>query len=297
MRKYRWDGIANLSRNEFFVANYTAMRKWFLFFAVFISATSFSQRPTPRTLKKVMELKMPLTKDDDKAGTRGAAVTWHPGQKKYYASFAGNVDYPMGVFDATGKRVSETTLKTQADTRGLWYDPNTKLLTGNGYGDFGWFQYKLDENGIPYTADVIVEGKNQPESQCQGQFYTPSKQVLFFWQSQVYKYSRQGAAMDSMLIHWGRTKDEGPGDDEDLYYISEDYNNSAMIYTGIKGQELGFLNITNKEIEFYDIANGFRTEVVALPENAPVESVFNFAFANGTYWLFDMELRKWVGYK
>ena len=273
------------------------MRKWLVLFTIFSTVTTVVSAQSLQTLKKVMELKMPLTKDDEKSGTRGAAVAWHPGQKKYYASFAGNIDYPMGVFDATGKRLSDNTLKTEADTRGLWYDPTTKLITGNGFADFGWFEYKLDEKGIPSTVNVIVEEMNQPEAQCQGVFYTPTKQVLFFWQSQVYRYDQLGSAVDSMLIHWGRTKSDGAGDDEDLFYMSEDYNSSGMIYTGIKGQELGFLNITNKEIEFYDIADGFQTKRVALPENAPVENVFNFSFANGVYWLFDMELRKWVGYK
>src|SRR4051812_44622439 len=102
------------------------------------AATVMGQAPT-QSLKKVAELKMPLTAEDEMPGTRGASVAWHPIQKKYYASFAGNVDFPMGVFDATGKRVSADELKTQADTRGLWYDPAKKTIAGNGYSDFGWF--------------------------------------------------------------------------------------------------------------------------------------------------------------
>ena len=59
-----------------------------------------------RTLKKVMELKMPKTADDDMPGTRGASVAWHPLKKQYYASFAGNTEYPHAVSNATGKRLS-----------------------------------------------------------------------------------------------------------------------------------------------------------------------------------------------
>jgi hypothetical protein len=51
------------------------------------------------------------------------------------------------------------------------------------------------------------------------------------------------------------------------------------------------------EIEFYDIKNGYLTSRVALPETASGEMSFNFAYANGIYWLFNIELRKWVGYK
>jgi len=79
--------------------------------------------------------------------------------------------------------------------------------------------------------------------------------------------------------------------------VLENYNHTSLIYTGIKGQELGFLNIAENQIELYDIQTGFMTKVVPLPESATIETTFNFAYANGIYWLFDMENRRWIGYK
>lgn len=254
-----------------------------------------AQNPTP--LKKVMELKMPKTIDDDMPGTRGASVAWHPIQKKYYACFAGNAGYPFAVFDEKAKRLSDEDLTALIDTRGLWYNPETKLICGNGHGDIGWFTYVLDKSGIPNDIIMVKNNAHQPDAQSVGVYNTASKQVLFLEGSQVFMYDKEAEPVDSMMIHWSRKKSDGADEDEDPAWQHEDYNIYSLIYTGIKGQELGFLNITNKEIELYDIKDGFLTKKLALPETTKVEQTFNFAFANNTYWLFNIELRKWVGYK
>ena len=275
------------------------MKKPFhLLFLGFFLATCFTiSAQVPQQLKKVMELKMPKTLEDDMPGTRGASVAWHPVFKKYYACFAGNADYPLAVFDATGKRLSDEDLTVLMDTRGLWYNPATKLICGNGHGDLGWFSYMLDKTGLPTDITMIRNNMHQPFAQCVGVFNTTDKQVLFLNGSQVYMYESDGTLADSLVIHWNRKKTDGADEDEDPTLQHEDYNLYALIYTGIKGQELGFLNITNKQADLYDIKTGFLTKVLAFPETAVVEQTFNFAYANSIYWLFNMELRKWVGYK
>jgi len=262
---------------------------------VFGALTLRAQTPTP--LKKVMELKMPKTIEDDMPGTRGASVAWHPVQKKYYACFAGNAEYPLAVFDATGKRLSKEDQTAILDTRGLWYNPATKLICGNGHGDLGWFTYILDKAGIPTDITMITNNQHQPGLQSVGVFNSLDKQVLFLNGSQVYMYESDGTLADSMMIHWTRKKTDGVDEDEDPTLEHEDFNIYSLVYTGIKGQELGFLNITNKQVELYDIKTGFQTKVLNFPETAVVEQTFNFAYANGIYWLFNIELRKWVGYK
>ena len=72
------------------------MRKFFFLVFALLTSIILLQAQTPQALKKVMELKMPKTVDDDMPGTRGASVVWHPVNKKYYACFAGNADYPFG---------------------------------------------------------------------------------------------------------------------------------------------------------------------------------------------------------
>jgi len=250
-----------------------------------------------KALKKTIELKMPGADDVDLPGTRGASVAWHPVQKKYYAVFAGNAGFPSAVFDPAGKRLSGNDQAAMIDTRGLWYDPISKKITGNGYDAAGWFNYKLDSKGLVTDIESLIEEMRQPGPQCVGVYNSIDNQVLFLMGSQVFKYSNNGVVIDSVTIYWGRYKSEGIPETVDKYQSPEDYNNTALVYTRITGKELGFLNANNRTIDLYDIKTGFKTTSLSLPENAPVESSFNFAFANGIYWLFDIENRKWIGYK
>jgi len=264
---------------------------------VFIISTFSINAQKAQILKPVLELKMPKTADDDMPGTRGASVVWHPTQKKYYAVFAGNQGYPLAVFDEKGKLLSGEDLIAMMDSRGLWYDPVTKLITGNAYSDNGWFTYKLDPKGIPTDVDKIREGMHQPDAQSVGAYNPATKKIMFLHNGYVHMYNSNGVETDSMMINWGVKKTDGAQgggiDDE----ILEDYNYTSLIYTGIKGQELGFLNNTENQIELYDIQSGFLTKIIPLPEDVITETSFNFAYANGIYWLFDIDNRKWVGYK
>ncbi len=252
----------------------------------------------PRTLKKVMELKMPKTVEDDMPGTRGASVVWHPVQKKYYASFAGNKDYPMAVFNATGKRVSSENQTTLVDTRGLWYNPVKKMVCGNGYSDNGWFSYKLNPLGLVNELNNDFTGLNQPGDQSVGAYNIAKKQVMFLSGSEIWFYNADATVAETKtVLHWGLTAKDGIAEDEDVTETPEGYNNTSVIYTGLPNAEVGVLNIVDKQIELYNIKTGFLSKKLKLPEEAPSEATFNFAFSNGIYWLFDMEKRTWMGYK
>jgi len=221
--------------------------------------------PATKILKPVLTLKMPRTVEDDMPGKRGASIVWHPLQKKYYAAMAGNIAYPLGVFDATGKKLSADSLNCNEDVRGLWYNPQKKQLQGNSYSDYGWFNYTLNSKGIPEKTDIFLDGKNQPDDQSVGAFSLARQQVLFLDNGSIIFYSINGDSLfQSLTIHWGRTKADGIGDDEETA-TPEDYNYTTVIYTGIKGAELGFLNIKEMQIELYNINDGFLTRKLKLP--------------------------------
>lgn len=263
---------------------------------------SFAQT---HTLKKVMELTMPKTpkpEDDIMAGTRGAGVCWNPVTKKYYAAFCGNAGYPLAVFDATGKILSKDTLTTMNDIRGIWYNAASNKIMTNCYSSYGWASYELNKAGIPVGSSFKYEGMYLPNEQCVGSFDNKLKQVFFLQGSRVIRYNTgtataSPAAVDSVQIHWGRKKADGPGDDEDATVTNEDYNYTNVIATGMPGAELGLLNTYLKQVELYDIKTGFLKQILKLPDTATAEQSFNFAYSNGIYWLFDMDSRIWTGYK
>jgi hypothetical protein len=273
------------------------MKVILIFFTMLCSVTAFTQAKS-RTLKKVLELKMPKTIDDDMPGTRGASVAWHPLFKKYYAVMAGNASYPLAVFDANGKRISDDDLVALIDTRGLWYDPITKKICGNAYSNYGWFYYNLNATGIVTGYDNLLDSMHQPDDQSVAAYNSKTKQVLFLYGSELYTYETNGTQMKKNILHIGRTKKQGASGDEDATMTPVGYNTS-LVYTGIIGQEIGLLNTEKKTVELYDIQSGFLTSTIALPTNVVLDpdNSFCFAFANSTYWFFNIAKRTWVGYK
>lgn len=256
--------------------------------------------PKPRLLKKTVQCQMPLTADDDMPGTRGASITWHPVLKKYYAAMAGNAAYPMAVFDAAGKRVSDENLKTGFDTRGLWYNPEKKQIEGNGYNETGWFYYKTDAKGAITGSDTIATGMWQPDAQKVGAYLPASREVIFISELSIARYKYADRTTDpekDIHLQLGNTKKDGPVNEDDLAALMENYNNTSVVYTGISGAEIGLLNTYSNKVELYDIKSGFLTQVLDLPDGILGESSFNFAYANGMFWFFNMDERIWYGCK
>jgi len=262
-----------------------------------IAAVLFSFLSQAQTrLKEVMTLKMPRTREDSMPGTRGASVVWHPIQKKYYAAFAGNWGYPLAIFDVKGTRLSGDDLNTNEDLRGLWYNPDAKEIQGNTYSDYGWFIYNLGTDGSILGSRTLFSGMNQPDKQSVGTYNYKDRKVLFVHSGSLYSYDiADSSIISSTEINWGKRKSSS-GDLAE-YESSENYNRTALIYTGIAGSEIGFLNVEKKQIELYDYTSCHLSKVLPLPEDAPAERSFNFAYANGIYWLFDMDGRTWHGYK
>jgi hypothetical protein len=247
----------------------------------------------PATLKQVLTLRI-----DRKEGANAASVVWHPVQKKYYAAQAGNETFPMLVFDATGRLLSDDKLETMADVRGFWYNPNSKTLQANCYDDGGWVEYKLNGKGIPASVVKMDKESGKPDVQSVG-VYDPKKNVVYYFDYSTVGIERHkmsdGVSDTTIALHLGaRTKSDINDDQDDT---KENYNQNAIIFTGIAGSEIGLLNVNDKQIELYSMATGLLTKTLKLPEGAPAESSLNFSYCNGIYWLNDKTERIWHGYK
>lgn len=259
-----------------------------------------------KTLKKTIELKMPgiahpskVTGKDSLPGKRGAAVVWHPIQKKYYAAFAGNMTFPLAVFDAAGKRLSADDQETLVDTRGLWYNPTKKKICGNGYNEIGWFSLTINPKGIPFDIDIHAEGMNQPGEQSIGVFNPKNNMVYFLYGQNIYAYNSNALPEEdsTIRIYPGKTKKEDIDEEDDGEILGDDYNSNVLIYTGIPKSEFGILNVYETQLELYNKKTGLLTQVWKLPAEVITYGAFNFSYTNGTCWAFNMDTRIWTGYK
>lgn len=273
------------------------MKKYIVFAAAFLLFSSIITRAQDRNLNQVMELQMPKKTGDELCGTRGAGVCWNPITKKYYAAFCGNMGFPMAVFTPAGKRISDDSLSTMEDIRGIWFNPSINRIMANGYNEIGWISYELNSAGIPTSTYYKYTGMNQPNEQSVGSYYSLLKSVAFRDGNQVvlYKTTAESAEVkESVQIHWGRKKSQGASEED----ADAGYNyNGNVVSTNIPGKEFGFFNTEKMQIELYSYKDGYLQSTLKLPETAPVEATFNFAYSNGIYWLFDIANRKWIGYK
>lgn len=246
------------------------------------------------TLAQVMKLAI-----DRPGGANGANIAWNPVLKRYYAAQAGNEVFPLEVFDMHGNRVSSSTLETMFDVRGFWYNPNTKTMQVNGYNDFGWAEYKLDNNGMPVAARKLSVAASQPDAQSAGAYDSKDNMLLFFDFSSISLEGhsmKTGATEKNIPLYLG-IKNKNDYDETVQNNIKSYYNENAIVYTGIQHAEVGLLNYADKQIELYNIETGLMTKVLKLPEDAPVQASLNFSYCNGIFWLFDKTSRVWYGYK
>ncbi|MFY7840262.1 MAG: hypothetical protein ACOVP7_08290 [Lacibacter sp.] len=243
------------------------------------------------TASQVLKIKIPS------GGANAASVVYYPKTKKYYAAQAGNMNFPLVIFDEDGAVISDQEQTTMIDVRGLWYNPKTKDLEGNGYNDNGWFSYEMGKNGIPEKVTVKKQGLSQPDANSAGVLNTDDNEVLFLSGLNIVCYNTDGTdKRKTIQLHFGATS---AADDTQLSItdFENSYNVRSLIYTGTKGAEIGLFNVAKKQVELYDIKTGYLKQMIKVPAEFTIETYFNFSYANGIYWLFDKNERYWYGYR
>lgn len=215
-------------------------------------------------------------------GTNGVAVAWDPNKKVYYAAIAGNSTFPLEMFDEKGNHLYST--ETDFDIRGMWWNPGKKTLEANGFGDYGVVQYSLNGEGRPLNTTSLTGSSGQPDDQSVGAYDSKNGHIIYYADGKLAKIKRSDFSLA------GTVNLALP---VSAYYI----NNTAVIYTGVKGKEAGVLDYENKKVYLFDISSGKLTYTVNLPSGAVTHDLFRFSFANGHIWLYDVYSRSWTGYK
>lgn len=232
--------------------------------------------------------KMLTLKPTSYSGGNGAGVVWHPKLQRYYTARAGNTSFPLDFFDSFGKKLSSENYTTMFDIRGLWYDKKMNKICMNGYNDFGWGSYKLDDNGIPVSTETILKGMVQPEANSVG--CSNSKSEVYFLSSfdiKAYKLKKGKIKSEKKLVTLNGAAN---------HKHSSSYN-LALVYTGIKNQEFGLYNYELNEIHLFSKKTGEITKILKLPSSLTGPTVFNFAYTNGIFFIYDKTEGQWLGFK
>ncbi len=245
-----------------------------------------------KTLKRVMTLKT-----DRSGGMNGASVAWNPDQKKYYAAMSGNTYFPMFVYTAEGKIISDNLQETMFDVRGLWYNTTTQTLQTNGYKNFGMAEYVTDATGMPVAVKKMALASRQPNEQATAAYNT-ALNVLYFYDHDSSRIVKEdfNDTVTVTALHLGvkkRSKIKKHSNSE----VLKDYNENTCVYSGVANAEVGLLNYKERQIELYNPETGLLKKVLQLPPDAPLEPSLNFSNCNGIYWFFDKKKREWRGYQ
>lgn len=252
-----------------------------LFLTALLVASSFILNAQAPLSSPVQDVRYEFISDD---GTNASAVVWIPEYQMYVTAIAGNAEFPLEGFNSKGQNVFSLT--AGADLRGLWYNPATKQLEGNGAGDYGWFSYTFGADNKPSAPYLIHSGQNQPDFQSVGTLYTKKKQVAFLNSpnTEILLFSRNTPSkIKSIPLEWDGT-------------TAVNINLYSLGYTGHKGYEFVFLDYINGRLVFHN-TKGKQTATVNLPAGAPLNDVFAFSYTNERVFLYDKEARVWYGYK
>lgn len=222
-------------------------------------------------------------KINQSGGSNGTGVAYNPKTKLYYTFFAGNKSFPLEVFGENGRMVYKT--ECGVDTRGVWFNKKTNSIEVNGYQTKGILALKLDDSGNPSqgASTVFSGGAYQPDDNSCGAF--DGKKLIYYYNNgKIITYSRKnGEKVSEKAI--------------EVFGDFDKVNRTTVIYTGKKKMEIGLLDHVNKKVYLIDKKTMKITKEVFLPNYAPAEDAFNFAYANNHVFLFNQSLRKWIGYK
>lgn len=250
------------------------MKKFLMAIIGFVALTASAQMPL-RNANPSLTYAIKETK-----GTNACGVAYDPKTNLYYTAFAGNAEYPLESFDSKGQ--NKYSGKIGIDVRSIWYNRKTKSLEGYGFRNKGKYAIALNSDGLP---SAMKEPQGEYESIPGDQLTAcPVKNDLYYFDGS-YVYILKASNMKEKKRF---TLSNIPGNSKNL-------NSTTLIYTGVKGYELGFLDTYESKLYFTDLKGNY-TGTTLLPSNAPRPSMFRFSYANGLVWLFDADARIWHGY-
>jgi hypothetical protein len=212
-------------------------------------------------------------------GTNASAVAYIPGPNVYITVVAGNPEFPMEVFDSEGNTVAS--MAVGIDIRGIWYNPATNALEGNGPGESGWFTRPLDAEGVPTgTWTQLFAGQKQPDEQSVLSYVTPKKKLVTFYKGSFSFWGRKNQKQKVRYQHGT------PGNTN--WFIDP----TTAAYTGNDKFPVAVLELNAGQLLYFDL-KGKYLGATQLENVDPQITGFRFAVANGHAFVYDKTARTW----
>ena len=213
-----------------------------------------------------------------------SGVAFNPNLNLYYGVRAGNSSFPLETWTSTGVPLYDTLCGF--DWRGMWWNPTTNQLEGNGFNTFGMWKADLNASGYALSTGInLFTGMNQPDAQSVGDLDWQAYEVLYYFNDYIYRYSR---ATNTFLGSYQITGTP---------VATSNLNSTTLMYTGCPGKEIALLDYVNLRVYVYDKATGAYAGMSQLPPTAVTTTSFRTSWTNCAVWLFDLGTLTWFSYK
>ena len=210
-----------------------------------------------------------------------SGLAFNPQLGLYYSVNAGSANYPLDTYNEDGSLAA--TVISGFDYRGVWWEPTTSHLIGNGYATLGIFDQSLQVGtGLPLGTGTVVLTSNQPDVQSIGDLDTEANEILYYFAGSIHRYSASTNALLGTYAITGM-----PGGVGNL-------NSNTVMYIGCPGKEIALYDYLNRQVQYVNKSTGAYSGTTQLPSDAPQRASFGLSYANGSVWIYDQGA--WHGY-
>lgn len=212
-----------------------------------------------------------------------SGVAFHPVFQVYYSVNAGSTTYPIDAYDADGNILVSPA--SGFDYRGLWFNPVTTFIEGNGFNDQGVASHNLAPGtGNPTGSITALLPVAQPSDQSCGDIDPENNYLIYYFNGEIYRYNRtDNSSVDVLTI---------TGLPSELAEI----NTTGIVYVGCPGKEYAIYNYVDKQLLYINQSNGEYAGFTQLPVSAPGVDRFNMSFANNRLFLYNRNENRWESY-
>lgn len=210
-----------------------------------------------------------------------SGLAFNPQLGFYYSVNAGSGNYPLDTYNEDGSLAA--TVISGFDYRGVWWEPTTSRLIGNGYATLGIFDQALAVGtGLPLGSGTVLFTGNQPDVQSIGDLDTDANEIIYYSADAIHRYSAStNAPLGTYAI-------------SGLPVATSNLNSNTVMYIGCPGIEIALYDFVNRQVLFVNKTTGAYSGATQLPVDAPQRASFGLSYANGKVWLYDQGF--WRGY-
>lgn len=214
--------------------------------------------------------------------TTRSGVAFDPNNELYFSVNAGTPTAPVETFASDGSDLASAI--PYFDYRGVWWNPNSNQLEGNGYNSAGIVVQNVNASGYAIdTAFIQYSSNGQPNNQSNGEYDYDADEVIYYYNNSIYRYLRSNGTLISSSTISGLPAGAA-------------LNPNSVGYTGVTGMEYCVYDYANQAVHYINKATTAYVASTYLPGDAIAVNNWGQSFANNRLFLYNSGTSTWKSY-